>query len=314
MPSVVIGLHPHHIPAGTIANGDLERAITEPLAEGRDEVIYLVCSHRRVQFGSKVDSAGGRFAYLATSVWGGMAWDTEEAWARITLPDHARPSALGWAILDPALESVEGLTHRDFDPELDPEGEDGRHRHELLPWIYDRHLELGSDKAEGRGVVERGEINFRLEYIGKAEREALRRTAGPHHKVPLILGYTLVFEPYRLVYFLPCELHAAMFEPGSSGQIEVPRLSTAEEQMGLPRTLLIAAAEEALIESLGTKYNERNTRGRRFPNSDAGERLFAAGIDEVILSFLPMPQRVSIEGLRGTVSRDSKSFRFNLPS
>lgn len=102
-----------------------------------------------------------------------------------------------------------------------------------------------------------------------------------------------------------------MFEPGSSGQIEVPRLSTAEEQMGLPRTLLIAAAEEALIESLGTKYNERNTRGRRFPNSDAGERLFAAGIDEVILSFLPMPQRVSIEGLRGTVSRDSKSFRFN---
>jgi hypothetical protein len=172
------------------------------------------------------------------------------------------------------VESVEGLApDSSFDPARDPEGEDGRHRNELLPWIFDRR-ELDVD----RGTVEGGQIDFRLEYIGKAGQEALRRASGPHHKMPLILARTLMYEPERLVYVLPCDIRAATYEPDPNlPTVSVPPLAEAVERTGLPRDLIIGAAEEALIAAVGARENRRNAGPRQFPRSDAGDRLCRNG-------------------------------------
>jgi hypothetical protein len=239
----------------------------------------------------------------------------ETPFARVRFPEGVRPSALGWAVLDPLLESVEGLDSSDFDSARDPEGEDGRHRQELLPWIYDRLVESGGELDVDRGAFEGGEINFRLEYIGKAGQEALRRAAGPHHKMPLILGRMLYLEPERLVYVLPCDIAAATFEPEPGGPlVRVPALAEAVETTGLPRALLIGAAEEALIAALGARENRRNTGARMFPRSDAGDRLAAMGINEVVVAFRHVPNGMTIRGERESISAESGALRFDLKS
>jgi hypothetical protein len=310
--SLIIGVHPHLIPAITIPARLLERAMSEPLAAERDEVLYLICTHERLRFAQGEDSDGWRLVIRADGDIGGIAWDVQDPWARVRLPDGAQPSALGWAVLDPLVESLEGLTDPEFDPTRDPEGEAGRHRQELLPWIFDRHLEIDDPPEQDRGEVEGGHINFRLEYIGKANREALRRAAGAHHKMPLILSRMLVFEPSRLVYILPCDIRAATYDPSAQSPVPVPVLAEAVASTGVPRELLISAAEEALIAGLGAPENRQNTQARQFPRSNAGDQLVALGINEVFTAFSPLAPRVTISAERTTVDRESRAVRFEL--
>ena len=62
---LAIAVLPHLIPAVTLPSGAIERALTEPLADDRDEVIYLVCSHPRVKLGNA--SRDGYFPIYAAS-------------------------------------------------------------------------------------------------------------------------------------------------------------------------------------------------------------------------------------------------------
>jgi hypothetical protein len=290
--------------------------MTEPLADGRDEVIYMICSHERIAFGQKVDEEGRHAVYAATGGLGGpFDYDMSSPWAHVRFPDEVGPSKLGWAVIDPLLESVEGLVpDTSFDPVTDPEGDVGRHRHELLPWIYDRHLELDKELEVDRGDVQGGEINFVLEYIGKAGNDALLRASGAHHKLSLILARTLAYDPARLVYTLPCNIHALRVESDQARAqiVELARLADAVDQTGIPRELLIAVAEEALIAAVGAWENHRNTRTRLFPQSDAGDRLAAAGIDRVAITFGGIPERMTITGRHRAISRDDNSLDFRL--
>ena len=286
--------------------------MTEPLAEGRDEVIYLICSHDRIVLGGNLDEDGRHRVYRADGGIGGpFGYDMSTVWARVRFPDGVGPSALGWAVLDPLIEQVEGLTpDGTFDPERDPEGEAGRHRHELMAWIFDRHVELANPPEVDRGTVDDGNIAFELEYIGKAGREALRRAAGAHHKMPLILQRTLAYDPHRLLYVLPCTINAVVTETREN--VMVPELTEAIGQTGLERDLIIAAAEEALIAGIGAPYNQQNTGARLFPNSAAGERLAAEGITSVIVAFAGIPARTTIRGERHEITRGSRGIEFTL--
>lgn len=298
--------------------GLLERAMSEPLSVGRDEVLYLICSHARVAIGRELNENGHHSAYRAEGAIGGpfKYVQTKPPWATIRFPERVRPSGLGWAVLDPLGEELEGLLpNPSFDPLSDPEGVDGLHRHELLPWIFDRHLELGKSSDADRGTVEGGEIEFRLEYIGKAGEEALRRATGPHHKMPIILGRMLMYEPERLVYVLPCDIRAVRYGPETKDEsFELLPLASAAESTGLSRELLISAAEEALIAGLGAPQNQRNTAARQFPSSDAGDQLAAKDIDEFFVGFAGIPERVSIEGTRNRVVNGSRGIKFDLAS
>jgi hypothetical protein len=313
--TLVVALFPHLISAGTIPAGLLERVMEEPLAEGRDEVVYLICTHPRVGLGTLVDGDGWRNVYGARGPIGGpFSFDYDQPWARIRLPSGVRPSALGWAVLDPQLEAVEGLVpDASFDASRDPEGAAGRHRQELLAWIFDRHLGASEDVSVDRGEVDGGEIEFRLEYIGKAQRDALRRAAGAHHKMPLILQRTLLYSPHRLVYVLPCDIRAATYD-ASSREESVPMglLAEAVTETGLSRDLLIAAAEEAVIAEFGAPENERNSRERRFPRSDAGDRLRARGIADMIIGVFGLPKNVHLRGQRRSVTHGSKAIKISL--
>lgn len=313
--TLAIGLIPHLIPATTIPAGLISRAMTEPLAEGRDEVIYLICSHPRVALGQRV-SDGWREVYAADGGIGGpVCYADDRPWARVRFPEGVRPSALGWAVLDPHLEMVEGLVPDfSFDPSQDPEGVDGRHRQELLPWIYDRHLELGRELETFRGSVEGGDIAFRVEYIGRAGNDALLRATGPHHKMPLILSRMLTYDPHRLVYTLPCSINATVMDSDAGESVLVPPLVEAVAQTGLPRDLIIAAAEEVLIAGLGAPENRSNTAARRFPFSKTAEKLCDAGVDQVVVGFLTIPMRVTIRGEHRTFEQGDAAIRRELPS
>lgn len=217
-------------------------------------------------------------------------------------------------MLDPLLETVEGLVPDPwFDPSRDPEGEDGRHRQELLPWIFDRHLEFGKKLKVDRGTVEGGEIDFQLEYIGQAGKEALQRATGPHHKIPLILSRTLLYEPDRLVYTLPCDIHAGTHEPKSTEpRFKLSVLAEAVAVTGLPRELLIDAAEEALIAAFVPHQNWRNTGARKFPRSDAGDRLVAQGIENMALVFGGIPKGMTIRTEEHSVDHAGRGLKFRL--
>ena len=148
---------PHLIPAGTLANHDIDRAMEEPLALGRDEVLYMICTHPRLR-AVWPDSDIRDFDVLIARHAGasGIGWDPEP-WAHVAVPEHVRPASVEWAISDSALETVEGLTRN-------PRADDGAgaHLQELLGWIFDRHLEDGQELDVNRGTVEGGRLHSRL--------------------------------------------------------------------------------------------------------------------------------------------------------
>lgn len=313
--TLVIALFPHLISAGTIPADLLDRAMQEPLAGGRDEVIYLICTHRRIALGGREDVAGWRNVYLAEGGIGApFTYDLKTAWAYVRFPERVQPSALGWAVLDPKLEELEGLVpDASFDPARDPDGAAGRHRQELLGWVFDRHIELNDPSSVDRGEVLGGEILFRVEYIGKAQAGALWRAAGAHHKMPLILQRTLLYTPHRLVYVLPCDIRVARYDPANGdASVSMLPLSQGEVATALSRDTLIAAAEEALIAVLGAPENERNAARRTFPRSSAGDQLRVADVRELIIGFYGLPGRVALQGQRLRVTRQTKAIRLAL--
>jgi hypothetical protein len=179
----------------------------------------------------------------------------------------------------------------------------------LLAWIFDRHLEDGRPKGEQRGSVEDGHLEFRLEYIGMSNQEALRRAAGAHHKIPQILSYTLVYQPHRVMYLLPCDLRVTTFDPDATdqGSIEMKHLVEAEEEYSISRKLLVSAAEDMLIAWLGAPYNVIGTRGRRFPSSHSAAQLAALGFSVASVNVQGLPPHVTIHGTNG-VAGDGPSF------
>src|SRR6202046_5388782 len=244
MSTLAIAAIPHVIPAPTIPNGDVGLAMAAPLASSRDEVIYLVCTHQRVRFGTATESGPIPVMRASGELGGGIRWNPGDAWASVALPVGARPSAISWAIIDKNSVEAEETPAIDDD---DPDGADGSHREELLPWIYDRHLELASPQAAQRGSVVGGLIEFRLEYMGKRRGEALRRPAGAHHRVSQILARTLLYEPHRLVYLLPCDVRVACYESPGTAPVKAEPLEVAAKTTRIARSLLSAATEEALI-------------------------------------------------------------------
>jgi hypothetical protein len=273
-------------------------------------VIYLVCTHERVRFA--VARSDERVPVLRASgeLGGGIHWDTREVWAWVTLPLDARPSRVSWAILDgdPA-ELARADDQADAD---DPDGADGRRREELLAWVYDRHLELADSAEDRRGQVEGGQIEFRLEYIGKRRRDALRRPAGAHHRVAQILARTLLYEPHRLVYLLPCDIRIARHASATTVPVAAERLDAAARTTGISRGLLTAVAEEALIAWLGPPYNVQNTGPRKFPHSASAEKLVSHGIKTVFIAMAQLPGHVSLSSGRARADSTSAAHKFEL--
>jgi hypothetical protein len=311
---LVIAVMPHLIPAPTIANDDVARAESEPLAEGRDETIYLICSHPRVRLEPALDDGSHPALIARLDQREGMRWDPLTWWARVRLPPHATASQIPWAVIDPSLEQIERLAPRDAPFDADPDGPAGENRADLLGWVYDRHLELREAPSVPRGSVHGGAIDFRLEYVGLSlsEAGALRRAAGAHHKVPRILGRILLYEPHRLVYVLPCEIRVLLHDPEDpAANRRMLRLDEAVAAHGTDRRLLVETAEHALIALGGTSYNRRNAVRRVFPATDAGDRLRAEGVRRVLLGFWGLPERVRISG-RAAFDVDSAVKAFDL--
>jgi hypothetical protein len=313
---LVIAAFAHLIPAATVPNGDIERAMSEPLAEGRDEVLYLICTHPRIKvFGPLSEERTVDVIQAVSAGIGEMGWNRTH-WAQLTLPDHVKLSKVPWSILDPALESVEGLKPIGFDPRRDFDGWDGRHRQELLGWIFDRHLENSPEKPEAgeRGAVRGGFLDFKLEYVGRSKSDALRRAAGPHHKLPLVLNQTLVFAPELLVYVLPCEPRVVVYDPEdkSSGSIKARQFQQGIEEYGLDREVISAAAEEMLIAWLGAPYNKSSTQQRRFPWSSSAKALRAASFTEAGISLVGLPQEMQVQGIQATARADMKIQKWEL--
>lgn len=310
---MAIAVIPHLIPAATIANGDLERALTEPLAAGRDEVLYLVCSHPRVAFGEQQPDATFPVLLAGSRPGGGISWSGKAWWARVTLPSHASPSSIPWAIIDTALDWAEHLPPIEGDFSQDIDGEAGRNRQELFGWIYDRHLELTRPPTIPRGQVDGALISLRIEYVGSSAHGALRRASGAHHKVSSILGRTLMYAPHRLVYLMPCEVRVALYDSKTAvNPVKALRIEDVVEHHGVDRAVLIAAAEDALIAAAGATYNKRNTARRRFPRSSAGEHLARLGVQRVMLVFDGLPERVQLTGSTTTWRADSRATVFDL--
>jgi hypothetical protein len=313
----MIAASPHLIPAATVPNGDLERALTEPLAAGRDEVLYLVCTHPRIKTRDEISPERTIEVVRAKTEGFGsdIGWE-QDKWAVLRLPEHVRLSEVRWSIIDPALETIEGLeVSPSFDPALDPEGTEGRHREELLGWIFDRHLEEGWPEAPShdRGDVQGGFLDFRLEYVGKSGSEALRRPSGAHHKLPLILYRLLVREPHRLLYLFPCELHACKYDPAAeSSHVEMRRLKDVCREQQLDRNLLISAAEDMLIAWMGPIHNETGKKGRRFPNSKSAETLRAQGFSEAGIGICGLPPHTRIQGEGEAIEADTPGCKWSL--
>jgi hypothetical protein len=301
---------PHVIPAPTIPNGDVELAIGAPLAAERDEVIYLVCTHERIRWGNIEQRERQPVLRATGELGGGIRWDPARPWAHVLLPDLAQPSRVPWAILDAGTE--EAAAPSTADEEQDPDGPAGQHREELLLWIYDRHLERAEKGDSAHGSVEGGQIEFRLEYIGKRHREALRRPAGAHHRVAQVLARTLLYEPHRLVYMLPCDLYTARGDSSTTDPVKGEPLARATRTAGIPRALLTSVAEEALIAWLGPTYNVQNTGPRRFPRSASAETLARHGIQTVNVALARLPRNVGVRGNAGLVDQSSTAHSFSL--
>lgn len=295
-----VGVMPHLIPAGTLANRDIDRAMEEPLALGRDEVLYLICTHPRLR-ATWPDPDVGEFEVLIAGNAGAsnVGWDPEP-WARVSAPEHVRPASVEWAISDSALETVEGLTRN-------PRADDGAgaHLQELLGWIFDRHIEEGKQLEVARGMVEGGELSFAVEYIGKSDHEALQRVAGSHHKLPQILSHTIFYTPHLLVYVFPCEVRLAAYSAEETGTIEMLPFAEGLRAYDLPREPIVAAAEEMLIARLGGARNERSTGARAFPNSAAARRLVELGFTQAGIAFGGIPPHTRFHGKHESIDNAS---------
>jgi hypothetical protein len=291
---------PHLIPAGTLANHDIDRAMEEPLALDRDEVLYMICTHPRLR-AVWPDSDIREFDVLIARDAGAsdIGWDPEP-WAHVTVPEHVRAASVEWAISDSALETVEGLTRN-------PRAGDGAgaNLQELLGWIFDRHLEEGKALEVDRGTVEGGQLSFAVEYIGKSDYEALRRATGPHHKLPQILSRTMVYTPHLLVYAFPCELRLAAYSPDEAGTMEALPFAEALRAYDLPRAAIVSAAEEMLIARLGGARNVRSTGTGAFPNSVSARILIELGFTQAGISFGGIPPHMRFCGKHDLIDNES---------
>jgi hypothetical protein len=291
---------PHLIPAGTLANHDIDRAMEEPLALGRDEVLYMICTHPRLR-AVWPNSDIREFDVLIARHAGAseIGWDPEP-WAHVAVPEHVRPASVEWAISDSALKTVEGLTRN-------PRADDGAgaHLQELLGWIFDRHLEDGQELEVDRGTVEGGQLSFSVEYIGRSDHEALRRVAGPHHKLPQILSRTMVYTPHLLIYAFPCEIRLAAYSPDEAGAVEALPLEEGLHAFGLPRKVIVAAAEEMLIAHLGGTRNVLSTGASAFPNSGSARGLTELGFTQAGIGFGGLPRRVRFRGKHESINIES---------
>lgn len=267
--------------------------MNEPLAQGRDEVIYLICTHPRVK--ALKPESSGRIGVVRAKpskpFAADVCWETEPfAW--LNLPDEASASSIPWCLIDTNLESKDGLDTSDFNTELDPEAGRGRHRQEILAWMFDRHLD--PDDTD-RGSVDGGSLDFELIYVGMTTKEALARADGPHHMVSRILGQTLVFNPHLLVYVFPSTIHM-----GELGAKEAKSLEQARSSFGLSRKLAIEVAEEMLISYFSPSRNKRNTVDRVFPNSSSADELRAKGVEKVGFSIDGLPSEFQFRGQNDT--------------
>jgi hypothetical protein len=298
---------PHLIPAGTLANHDIDRAMEEPLALDRDEVLYMICTHPRLRavwpnpHDREFDVLIARNAGASD-----IGWDPEP-WAHLTVPEHVRPASVEWAISDSALETVEGLTRN---PRAGVDAP--AHLQELLGWIFDRHLEEVEPPAVDRGTVEGGQLSFAVEYIGKSDFEALRRATGPHHKLPQILNRTMVFTPHLLAYVFPCELRLVAYSPGETGTMEALPFGEALRTFGLPRETVVSAAEEMLIARLGGAHNVRSTGTGAFPNSASARALVELGFTQAGIAFGGIPPHVELCGKHEQIDNESGSCSWEL--
>jgi hypothetical protein len=298
---------PHLIPAATLANQDIQRAMDEPLALDRDEVLYMICTHPRLRAvwphpeARQFDILIARNAGAADIGW------NPEPWARVTVPDHVRPATVVWGISDSALETVEGLTRN-------PQARDGAgaHLQELLGWIFDRHLDELEPPEVDRGTVEGGQLSFAVAYIGKSDYEALRRAAGPHHRIPQILSHTMVYTPELLAYVFPCEVRLVAYSPEETGTLVAFPFADGLRTYDLPRETIVSAAEEMLIARLGGIHNKRSTGARAFPNSASAQRLAELGFTEAGISFGGIPQNIRLCGKHETVDKASSPFGWKL--
>lgn len=291
---------PHLIPAGTLANHDIDRAMEEPLALDRDEVLYMMCTHPRLR-ALWTDPDIREFNVLIARDAGAsdIGWDPEP-WAYVTVPGHVSATSVEWAISDLALGTVEGLTRN---PRAGDGG--GAHLQELLGWIFDRHLEEGKPLAVDRGTVEGGYLSFAVEYIGKSDLEALRRATGPHHKLPQILSRTMVYSPHLLVYAFPCELRLAVYSPDEAGTMEALPFAEALRVYDLPRATIVSAAEEMLIARLGGARNVRSTGTGAFPNSASARVLIELGFTQAGIAFGGIPPHMQFCGKHELIDNES---------
>lgn len=123
----------------------------------------------------------------------------------------------------------------------------------------------------------------------------------------------LLYEPHRLVYLMACELRFALFDDEHAESVRAMRMTEAVARYGVERSVLIAAAEDALIAATAAPYNIRNTSRRRFPSSAAGEHLAALGVGRVKLGFYGLPPRVTLAGSELSWTCDTGATVFDMP-
>jgi hypothetical protein len=316
MTILFIAVVPHIIAAGTLANQDLARAMQEPLAKGRDEVIYFLTTHDRLMFGANVDTRGYRSVYRPKHGVGFFSWNMQQPWGRVRLPQGVKPSKTGFSVLDPMIASIEGLgTDPDHNATNDPDGEDGKFREELITWIHARRGEQGRPTQVDRGSVDGAELAFRVQYVGRASRDALTTRVGrAHQKLAVLLSRTLYYDPGKLVYVFPCTVQVGIAEPGGPEQGPLVSLKDAVSTSRFARDLLIDATEQALIAALTPQDNVRNAVSRRFPDSDAGDKLRAQGVTEMVLGTAGVPEGVVFEGPTGKLGPGKKQIRLAIPA
>jgi hypothetical protein len=287
---LALALEPHFIPMVTFANGEVSLAMTEPLAAGRDEFVYLLCRHPRVRLGA---GASSRPVFRSCAGPGRtIGWESHE-WAKIDL------SALD---CEPSPLSPEFV--------VDAGAPRGTGEADLLGTIYEAHLR---QRNPGIGpAVSGGHMILDVRYVGSSGGPALARASGAHHAVPAALWENLFYTPHAGLNVLTCALQATTASDDDEGRLlEIVRRDAPET--AIPRDLLIQTAEQVLIAELSPEHNVRNTAGRRFPHTATAEALFALGIRHVHLFFF-LPPSVEFQQASGSNGGPFQTKSFELPA